>query len=119
MKNHEPTDAELRALDKLIATIDVFRVLEPTIPSSYIRLFLQIARSPGKGITEYARELGMIGAVASRIYLEIGPKKRGGGEGLNLVESLPDAIDLRQKHLFLTPKGRHMYANVIRAMGPS
>lgn len=111
-----PSDEALQ-VERLARVIDIFREFDTAFPSSYIAAFLLVALKPGKGGTDYARELGLAQAVTSRLLLEIGPKTRNGDEGLGLVDSSPDGKDLRIRRLFLTPKGKALLRRIMVAMG--
>jgi DNA-binding MarR family transcriptional regulator len=107
-------DAE--KVEALIRVIDIFREYDTTFPASYIAAFLLVAMKPGKGSSEYARDLGLAQAVTSRLMLEIGQKSRTGEEGLGLLDSSPDGQDLRVRRVFLTNKGRGLLRRVLAAM---
>jgi hypothetical protein len=112
-----PSDVQASMLSKAEAFMDVFSDVDRAMPSSYIRMFLRVAREPGKGITEYANDLDIYQAVGSRILLEIGPKARSGGEGLGLVEAVSHPSDMRTKRYYLTRQGHKIVAKLMNAMG--
>lgn len=114
-----PNDEEIRKIERLERVIDAFRDIDPAMPSSYIRAFLAVAKAPGFGSSVYAREIGAVQAVASRILLELGQKTRSGGMGYGLLDSDNDPIDFRLKRTFLTPLGRSLWRKVLQAMGNS
>jgi DNA-binding MarR family transcriptional regulator len=107
-------DAE--KVEALIRVIDIFREYDTAFPASYIAAFLLVAMNPGKGSSEYARDLGLAQAVTSRLMLEIGQKSRTGEEGLGLLDSSPDGQDLRVRRVFLTNKGRGLLRRVLADM---
>lgn len=119
MRFDQPTDADVRKLNRLFNAIQAARTLYPAMPSSYIAAFLAVASKPGLGVTEYAKDLGTIQPIMSRILLEIGRKSRLRKEGLGLVDVSPDPQDLRINRHFLTPKGRTLLASMLKAMGPN
>ncbi len=111
-----PTDEALK-IERLINAMEVFREYDTAFPMSYAVAFLMVALKPGKGSSDYARDLGLAQAVTSRLMLEIGKKSRHGGEGLGLIDSLPDPNDLRARKNFLTPKGKTLYRKILAALG--
>jgi hypothetical protein len=114
----EPLEgADATAVEKLSRAIDHFRLVDPKMPTSYVSAFLSVAMRPGEGPTEYARMMGTIQPIVSRILLEIGPKaRRGNGPGLGLVDRVVHESSLRNQRYFLTAKGRHLLSNVLRTM---
>lgn len=102
---HKKTDAEHAAIIRALSVMDVFKNVDDGMPTSYVRMFLQVCAEPGKGVTKYAEDLGVYQAVGSRILLEIGPKSRSGGEGLGLVQADFDTEDMRVKNYWPTSKG--------------
>lgn len=113
----ELPDDECIKVERLLRAIDVFREFDTAFPASYMAAFLLVALHPGKGSTDYARKLGSAQAVASRLMLEIGPKRRTGEPGLGLIGSEPDTKDLRIRRAFLTPKGKALLRKLMVAMG--
>jgi DNA-binding MarR family transcriptional regulator len=90
--------------------------VEPRMPSSYMEAFLVVALKPGYGPTEYAKELGTIQPIASRILLEIGAQPRGGTEGLGLVDRRVSDESLRNQEYYLTPKGKELLRKIAAAL---
>jgi DNA-binding MarR family transcriptional regulator len=122
MSTHVDRFAELPEEDylKLVRTInaiEVFREFDTAFPASYMVALLLVATKPGKGSSDYAKDLGVAQAVASRLMLEIGQKSRRGGEGLGLIDSISDPMDLRQRQVFLTPKGKQVIKKILRVLG--
>lgn len=114
-----PLSAEdIRIVEQMERFVDAFRVIRDGImPSSYIRTFLAVAKEPGHGSSIYARKLGMVHAVASRILLELGQKTRWGGPGLMLLDTEVDSADRRIKRIFLTPAGQALFREVLGIYG--
>jgi DNA-binding MarR family transcriptional regulator len=110
-------EEDVRKLEKLLRAVEVFRELETSLPLSYVAAFLNVAISPDKGVSEYARDLGVAQPVASRVLLEIGKKARYGGEGLGLIDQDFAPNDLRTKHAYLTPKGVKLVRKLTLALG--
>ena len=115
-KFDKPSEETLACLNLLYEALDVFRAVEPSIPSSYVAAFLTVACDPGNGTVHYAKALGMLQPVASRVLLEIGQKTRTGQPGLGLVAAEYDLHDLRLKRYYLTPKGHQLVSRVEKAI---
>jgi hypothetical protein len=81
--------------------------------TSYLAAFLTVARHPGLGPTGYAKLLGTIQPIMSRILLEIGRQARAREEGLGVVDSEIDPDNFRQRKYFLTPTGLRLYEDLI------
>ncbi len=110
-----PPDESVRLI-KLAFVIDQFRELDPAFPVSYIAALLAVAREPGLTGTEYAARLGQEQAPMSRMLLELGQKSRHGGPGRGWLYSVPDPVDLRRKHIYLTPAGRALVDEILDAL---
>ena len=112
-----PTGQEATTLDRLSMVIDAFRLVDPKMPSSYISAFLAVARKPGFGPSEYAKMIGTIQPIMSRVLLEIGPRSREGGAGYGLVDRVVHEESLRNQRYFLTPKGKQMIQQITKHLG--
>jgi hypothetical protein len=99
---HTLTDNQRKALRRVRRIVELFRNIEPRIPSSYMDAFLSVALKPGGGPTDYARDLGTSQPLASRVLLEIGMLKsrnqgdvavdRGHGKRLKGTEHMATAF---------------------------
>jgi hypothetical protein len=103
-----PSAEDAATIRRLVDLIDAFRQIEPSMPTSYVAGFLAVAGEPGQGVTHYARTMGVIVPVASRILLEMGKKTRTGGPGHGLVDSVQASDDLRQWNFYVTPRGQKL-----------
>ena len=113
---YEIDPRERRAADRAFRMVKAFREVDSKMPSSYLAAFLAVALKPGYGPTEYAKELGTIQPIASRILLEIGAQPRGGMQGLGLVDRRASAESLRNQEYYLTPKGRALLRKIAAAL---
>lgn len=111
-----PDDDSLRLIRRFSQALDVFRTIDPKMPSSYVATFLAVAMKPGMGPTEYAKMTGTIQPIASRILLEIGIKARERDNPLGLVDRDADPNNLRQQRYFLTAKGRAVLRQITNLM---
>jgi DNA-binding MarR family transcriptional regulator len=112
----EPDERERKAALRAFRVVDAFREVEPRMPSSYMAAFLAVAMKPGYGPTEYAKDLGTIQPIMSRILLEIGEHPRAGSEGLGLVDRRVSSESLRNQEYYVTPKGRTLLRNIATAL---
>lgn len=92
-----------------------FRAIDPDLTLSYAEAFLAVAEKPGHGPTEYAKSLGSVQPVVSRLLHELGSRSRRKErtEGLGLVEWNIHPESLRNKQYFLTPKGESLKEKVV------
>lgn len=114
-KFHELSKDEMEALEKVIRIIQAFRDVEPRMPTSYADAFLQVARRPGEGPTEYAKHLHTTQPAASRLLIEIGSTEqaRERNTGLGLVDRQISAQSLRNQEYFLTARGRQLLGRLL------
>ncbi len=102
----EPDKDDAERLRLAFNIVSAFREVHPKMPTSYAQAFLAVAMHPGQGPTEYAKMIGTMQPIASRILLEIGIKARErDDDGLGLVDRQTDPANLRQQKYFLTGKG--------------
>lgn len=111
-----PAAPTAAAIEKARGVLDLFRQEDSAMPTSYATAFLAVAKEPGMGVSHYARELGMLRPVVSRILLEIGVRARTGGVGMGLVDRVHGSEDLREVNYFLTDKGRKLQADIAAAL---
>lgn len=81
-----------------------------------ILAFLRVGMEEGKGVTEYADEAGVFKTVMTRHLLDLGPRDRHGGEGLNLIYQARDAQDLRVNRAWITQKGAKMFDTALASL---
>lgn len=110
-----PDEEDAARLETGLEIVNAFREIDPKMPSSYMAMFLAVAKEPGRGPTHYAETLGTIQPMASRILLEIGIKARERAEPLGLVDRA-QGEDLRSQAYFLTPKGRILERKLLNVL---
>lgn len=113
---HKLSEAEAKALIKARRLVEAFRKVDHKIPASYIAAYLAVALEPSKGPTHYAKVLGTIQPIASRMLLEIGPKARHKDEPLGLVDKDVSPHSLRDHEYFLTLRGKALMQEIIEIM---
>lgn len=108
--------AEATALKSLLAAIEPFRKLRPTMPLQYVVAFLLVAMEEGLSVGEYAERAGVSISVMSRHLLDIGARNRHMEEGFGLIMSRPHPLELRKNEILLTPKGRALMHQITRQL---
>lgn len=88
--------------------------LRGSIPLPYAIVFMLVALDEGKGVTSYARALGIHRWRMSRYLRDIGARARNRGPGLGLVSVEHDGP--RSTKVVLTDKGRAVAADVFRQL---
>jgi DNA-binding MarR family transcriptional regulator len=114
MRYEAPSKDDAAKINRLLNATQAIRAQMPSMPSSYVAAFLAVALKPGQPVSEYARDIGTIQPIMSRILLEIGQKSRQRDNPLALVDSAPDPNDLRVSRYHLTAKGRTLLQQVLR-----
>lgn len=110
------TIAEQKKVAALMAALEHFRILRPTMPAQYIYAFLMVCEDEGRGVTEYAQQAGVAQSVMSRHLLDLGDRDRSGQPGFGLVTLRQDPLNLRRHQAILTDKGRMLWHQVSRAL---
>jgi DNA-binding MarR family transcriptional regulator len=109
-------EEEKDAARALLAALEPFRALRPTMPLQYVYLFLTVVAKEGQTVTEYAEKAGVPQTVMTRHLLEIGHRKRSKQEGLGLVTQKADINDLRKHRAYITTLGKSTMNKVINAL---
>jgi DNA-binding MarR family transcriptional regulator len=111
------SEDEIDDLRKLFLALKPFFDLEhPVLPAAYIKAALLVATDEGLTVSEYADKAGVSATVMTRNLLDIGQINRRREEGLQLVEQVRDPYDLRKHRAKLTPQGRKLMHDVLRAL---
>lgn len=111
------SEDEIDDLRKLFLALKPFFDLEhPVLPAAYIKAALLVATDEGLTVSEYADKAGVSATVMTRNLLDIGQINRRREEGLQLVEQVRDPFDLRKHRAKLTPQGRKLMHDVLRAL---
>jgi DNA-binding MarR family transcriptional regulator len=107
---------EYDTLKGMLAAIEAFRAIRPTMPLQYVVAFLLVAMEEGLGIGDYAKRAGVSMSVMSRHILDIGDRNRHMEEGFGLVTSKQSPMELRKNEVYLTPKGRTLMHQIVRQL---
>jgi DNA-binding MarR family transcriptional regulator len=107
---------EKKELRKLLAALEPFRTLRPTMPLQYVVAFLLVALEEGRGVGEYGRKAGVSQSVMSRHLLDIGDRNRYMEEGFGLITQRPDPLELRKHQVMLSNRGKAVAQQIVRVM---
>jgi hypothetical protein len=81
MEKSSFNEEERDAARALVAALESFRALRPTMPLQYVYLFLTVVVKEGQTVTEYAEKAGVPQTVMTRHLLEIGDGSRDKEKG--------------------------------------
>jgi len=112
------SDDEKDAARALLAALEPFRALRPTMPLQYVYLFLTVVLDEGKTVSEYATMTNTPPTVMTRHLLEIGDRTRSHDAGLGLVQQKADVMDLRKHRATITTLGKATMHKVRNALHP-
>jgi len=110
------TAIELR---RLIAAIDEVRSLYTDVPSTTIVAFLIVASTPGINSQHLRKRLGVSQSATSRHLALLSEFSWNNQPGMDLVETVEDPEDRRNKIAFLTEKGKALAIKVSTLIRPS
>lgn len=106
-------DEDRKALQRVLRSLKVFKVLNERMPMNYVLSFMVVAVDEGKSVTEYAQMLGVNNTTMSRHLLDIGPFNRNHEEGYGLIEYRPDPLERRRHQYYLTHKGKQFVEMIL------
>ena len=86
------------------------------MPLQYVTAFLLVAMEEGQTVGEYARRLGISASLMTRHLSDLGDTNRYHDAGFGLVEHYDDPKDKRYRYVRLTPKGRGVVGQIVRAL---
>ena len=110
--------SSVSSLRKLTSVMAQVRSIYADIPATTIQLFLVVATNPGVNSKDLHKKVGGSPSAISRHLSLLGDYTIRGEVGLQLVESIEDPEDRRNKLTFLTLKGRQLAVNLMRIMVP-
>ena len=97
--------------------VELFRTLDPYLPSQVISVFLEVAANDGPVETrDLPKKLGMPQSSVNRALTTLAETHWKDREkpGLFLLEHRVSPLDRRQRLVQLTPKGKKMVADIER-----
>jgi DNA-binding MarR family transcriptional regulator len=118
MSDRKAAEAEIdrEATVTLLAALQPFRDLNPTMTLQQLVSFLLVAKDEGKLVTDYARTAGLAQGVMTRNLFDLGEFNRRREPGLGLVEQRNSLEDRRAHLTHLTRKGRTVVGLYRRAL---
>lgn len=116
--NPRRSDDQLAVIKSMLAGLDPFFRLRPTIPARCVQAFFLVAQQEGLAINEYAKRGALSPITMSRNLIDMGERDRNHEEGPGLVESHENIMNRRETLYRLTPKGRALLASITKALNP-
>jgi DNA-binding MarR family transcriptional regulator len=116
--NPRRSEEQTAVIHSMLAGLDPFFRLRPTIPARCVQAFFLVAEKEDMSISEYAKRGGLSATTMSRNLIDMGERDRNHEEGAGLVESHPNIMNRRESLYRLTPKGRALLAAITRALNP-
>lgn len=107
---------------KLYDAVSLMETVGPLVTIQTLKAFVTIAMSnddsPGMNMTDLGTRLGLPSASRTNVVNALSVKRGGTNKlpGLDLVMTAPDPEDVRAKLVFLTPKGRRLWAGLKQTM---
>lgn len=102
-----------RSLEKVKLLFSAFQEIDETMPLQVAITFLEVAIHEGCSLTDIWKMTGWSHSTLSRHLLDLGERNRHKEEGLKLLESRRDPLELRKNIYTLTPKGRKLVAKLL------
>jgi DNA-binding MarR family transcriptional regulator len=116
--NPRRSEEQTAVIHSMLAGLDPFFRLRPTIPARCVQAFFLVAEKEGLAINEYAKRGDLSPITMSRNLIDMGERDRNHEEGPGLVESHENIMNRRETLYRLTPKGRALLAAITRALNP-
>lgn len=110
------TGVDKQLLHKVSLLMSVFRNINPTMSIQVVHTLMLVSLHEGASVTEIAKMAGFKLSTVSRNILDLGLKDRRREQGLGLVETKVDPMELRKKQVGITPKGMALLRQVIDIM---
>ncbi len=104
----------IRRRDAVLAALESFRKICPTISLTSVRAFLYVAENPGINVSELALACGLTDAGASRVARALAGRgiERPLPPSLDLLDCVTSAVDPRERLLWLSPRGQALAARI-------
>jgi len=110
------TKEETSVIKKIQKVVEEFRKLDGEMPMQMASTFMVVARHQGITMKDIAEKVGVTQSSVSRNIGALGSRHRYGKEGLKLVKTEEDDIDIRRKVVHLTPKGTKFVASLVEIL---
>jgi DNA-binding MarR family transcriptional regulator len=109
------TQGDKRIIQSLLLALEPLSNLRGNpVKLRLVTAFLAVASNEGKGLSEYARCLGIHRATISRFIYELADRSRYGGPGLGLISIYK--VSGRAQEILLTKKGHAVARAVLRRL---
>jgi DNA-binding MarR family transcriptional regulator len=104
----------IRRRDAVLAALEAFRHIHPTISLTSVRAFLYVAENPGINVSELAVACDLTDAGASRVARALAGRdiERPLPPFLGLLDCVTGAADPRERLLWLSAKGQALVARI-------
>lgn len=99
----------------LLYILEELRELSSHVTVSTALCFVKIALDEGITVGDLMKYLGQAPTSTARAISLLYPKARG-KEGIGVIETRLDDVDMRIKHLYLTPKGHKVWNRIERIL---
>lgn len=116
MASTQLRDDERAALKSVLALLNAFKKVHPTMPLQHAVTFMMVALDEGQSVQDYAERCGVAQTVMTRRLLDIGSQNRNRDPGYGLVIQRQDPLDLRKHQTFLTREGRALLHELVRTV---
>lgn len=116
--NPRRSEQQTAVIHSMLAGLDPFFRLRPTIPARCVQAFFLVAEKEDLPVSEYAKRGDLSATTMSRNLIDMGERDRNHNEGAGLVESFTNIMNRRETLYRLTPKGRALLAAITRALNP-
>ena len=115
-KSTPEDEAERKSVRVALTALSPFYEFRGAMPLQYVTAFLLVAEEEGLGVGEYAKRANVSISVMSRHLQDIGDRNRHMDEGFGLVTSRSNPLNMREKEVLLTDKGRAVIHKLHRAL---
>jgi DNA-binding MarR family transcriptional regulator len=111
------TPGDKRIIQSLLLGLEpVSNMRSHPVKLRLVTAFLAVASNEGKGLSEYARCLGIHRATISRFIYELADRSRYGGPGLGLISIYKVSGRPNRQEIILTKKGRAIAMAMLRRL---
>jgi DNA-binding MarR family transcriptional regulator len=110
------TPGDKRIIQSLLLALEPVSNLGGLVPLRLVTAFLTVATNEGKGISEYARRLGIHRATVFRFIHELSDRSRHGAPGRGLIRIDEGSGRPNRQEIVLTKKGRAVARAMLRSL---
>jgi hypothetical protein len=114
------SDVNSMAIEIRSTLSGIFNVMTmfETMPTSYMKAFIAVAKHEGESVDYYARVCGCSNGAMSKRLNDLGDldSRDRTKPGYGLINSNPNLMDRRYTLARLSPKGRNFVGQIVRAL---